>query len=221
MLPKLNTFLELSLEIAYRGNLYTTRNLQIQYIIIHLGTRNTLPTLASSLIHYTCLQTTSDSFAKSNFPKQHSRECTDAVSQACSQGKALTLQGRMKSFILSVCISSKSTLWCWRLLEVAKETKETKTNIKRSHPLGALKMGTVFQATFSKDLNCPKHYGYKDGQHRIPGFRDAPFQQGDTPAIPVQAGGLERRVIEVRLTTYEAVLHVRKRVSLPKVTKVK
>lgn len=42
MLPKLNTFLELSLEIAYRGNLYTTRNLQIQYIIIHLGNQKYL-----------------------------------------------------------------------------------------------------------------------------------------------------------------------------------
>lgn len=120
--------------------------------------------------------------------QQHSRQCTDAVSQACSQGKALTLQVRMKSFIPSVCISSKSILWCWTLLEVAKETE---TNIKRSHPLGALNTGTVFQATFSEDLNCPKHYGYKDGQRPVPGFRDAPFQQGDMPAIPVEAGGLD------------------------------
>lgn len=82
-------------------------------------------------------------------------------------------------------------------------------------------MATVFQATFSKDLNCPKHYGHKDGQSPVPGFRDALFQQGNMPAIPVEAGGLEQRVIEDRLTTYEAVVHVRKRVSLPKMTKVK
>lgn len=43
VLPKLNTFLELSLEIAYRGDLHTTQNLQIQYIIIiHLGSQKYL-----------------------------------------------------------------------------------------------------------------------------------------------------------------------------------
>lgn len=40
---KINTFLELSLEIAYRGNLHTTQNLQVQYIIIiHLGNQKYL-----------------------------------------------------------------------------------------------------------------------------------------------------------------------------------
>lgn len=49
VLPKLKAFLELSLEITYKGNFTHHSNLQIQYTLLHIWvTRTTLPVLASS-----------------------------------------------------------------------------------------------------------------------------------------------------------------------------
>lgn len=54
-------------------------------------------------------------------------------------------------------------------------------------------MGTIFQATFAEDFNCPKHYGYKDGRHTVPDFRNFTFLVGGQACQPSlwKLGGLE------------------------------
>lgn len=50
-------------------------------------------------------------------------------------------------------------------------------------------METVFQATFSEDLNCPKHYGYKDGQLAAQASGSLHSSRGTgMPAVPAEAG---------------------------------